>query len=124
MSIINERNNMTKPEAIYIATRLSDDNPLVYLNNLDESILAAIAVWKKGHYPYVPGHDYIYLMRMRDVQIERVYSSSLEWLRRCDSILIVNGLIDSTGVQREHALAKELGIHIYLSITEIPEVQP
>jgi hypothetical protein len=41
-----------------------------------------------------------------------------EWLKCCDAVLRLPG--ESTGADREVALAKELGIPVYYSIADIP----
>lgn len=114
-----------KPECIYIATRLSAGHPLDYLSNLDESINVSIEVWEKGHYPFVPGLDYVYLMRMRNIKMSQIYANGLEWVRRCDSILIHNGLLEepySPGVKAEYEVALEENKKVYWSADEILEV--
>jgi len=115
-----------KPECIYIASRLTAEHPIDYLKNLEESIDAGIEVWKKGHYPYVPGWDFMMIMRMKgDIDLDQIYNTSLEWMRRCDSILVLNGYHDtpkSTGVIEEVKEAVALGMKFYWSLDQIPEV--
>jgi len=114
-----------KPEKIYIASRLTAEHPLKYLSNLDESIEAAVEIWNKGHYPYPPGWDFLIFMRMRNVDMDRIYEASIEWLKCCDSIFVLNGYHDvpkSTGVIKEVKEAVALGIKFYWSMDEIPEV--
>jgi len=117
---------MTKPECIYIATRLTASHPVDYLTNLQESIDVGAFVWKQGHYPYIPGIDFIVLMNLRgDIEVEQIYKASLEWMSRCDSILVHNGYYDeplSPGVIKEVEVAKEIGLKIYWDVDEIPVV--
>lgn len=120
------------PECIYIATRLSPSGDarkskaaLQYLYNLKQSFIAAAKVWRKGHYPFVPGLDYNLFLELNGdygVGGPSPYEASLEWMRRCDAILIYNGLYDSTGVQAEVAEAERLGLKVYVSLDEIQSV--
>jgi len=114
-----------KPLCIYIASRLSADNPIQYLYNLKQSLKAAAEVWRKGHYPYVPGLDFMLYLEL-DGRYGRggclPYRLGLEWLRRCDAILIVNGLEDSEGVKREYREALRNGKRVFFHVDAIPEV--
>jgi len=115
-----------KPECIYIATRLTAPHPIGYLHNLQESIDVGIEVWKKGHYPYIPGLDFILIMHIKDIKVEQIYKSSLDWMSRGDSILVHNGYHDepkSPGVIKEVEVAKESGLKFYWNIDEIPVVR-
>jgi len=117
-----------KPECIYIATRLSAPHPIEYIVNLRQSFKAAAEVWRKGHYPFVPGYDFFTYLELDNeygLAGRLPYEASLEWMRRCDAILVVNGLLDkpfSPGVRKEWKEAKRLGMKIYYSLDEIPEV--
>jgi len=120
-----------KPECIYIATRLSPKledlkahAAIGYLYNLKQSLKAGAEVWRKGHIPYVPGWDMLmYLELDGDYGLggKLPYDNGFEWVRRCDSLLIHNGIEDSTGVQQEYKIAMDTGKKIYWSLDEIPE---
>jgi hypothetical protein len=121
-----------EPQCIYVATRLSpsselnkSDAVIQYIYNYKQSKKAAAEVWRKGHYYYLPGYDAIIFDEL-DGDYGRgglnFYKAGLEWVRRCDAILIYNGLEDSSGVQAEVELAKELNKTIYYSLEEIPYV--
>ena len=112
-------------ECIYIATRLTASHPIEYLVNLRQSLKAGAEVWRKGHYPYIPGLDLmLYLELDADYGLggRLPYNAGLEWMKRCDSILIHNGLEDSPGVQNEVGVAKKIGLKIYNSLEEIEPV--
>jgi len=120
-----------KRECIYVATRLSPktselkvDAVVSYLYNLKQSFKAGAEIWRKGHIPYVPGWDILmYLELDGDYGLggKIPYENGFEWVRRCDSILIHNGLEDSTGVQAELEIAKQEGKTIYYSLDEIKQ---
>ena len=116
---------MVKPMCIYVATRLTAPHPIEYLVNLRRSFQAAAELWRKGHYPFTPGLDYqIYLELDGDYGKggRLPYGASLEWMRRCDAVLVHNGLEDSKGVQLEVEEAERLGMIIYYSLDEVPDV--
>jgi len=114
-----------KPERIYIATRLSGKNSFDYLKNFNESIEVGLAVWNKGHYPFIPGWDYIFLMRAgRDTSMDRIYEASINWLAQCDAILVHNGYFDpplSVGVEKEVNHAMKMGKKFYWKLDDIME---
>jgi len=120
-----------KRECIYVATRLSPktselkvDAVVSYLYNLKQSFKAGAEIWRKGHIPYVPGWDILmYLELDGDYGLggKTPYENGFELVRRCDSILIHNGLEDSTGVQAELEIAKQEGKKIYYSLDEIKQ---
>ena len=117
-----------KPETIYVATRLSDTRPAHLLINGGIAIRAGIEVAKKGHYPFIPPLDYLMYLMMSKEELAELgeqyyYKYSLVFLSKCDSIVIVNGLEDSKGVQGEYEFAKKNGLKVYMSIEEIPDVK-
>ena len=117
-----------KPLTIYVATRLSDTRPAHLLINGGIAIRAGIEVAKKGHYPFIPPLDYLMYLMMNKEDLKELgqtyyYKYSLNFLSKCDAIVIVNGLEDSKGVQKEHKFAKENGIKIYYNIEEIPDAK-
>lgn len=124
-----------KPLCIYIASRLSTPPPqlhgiklsnanviLGYIYNLKESLKAAAEVWRKGHYPFVPGYDFLLYLELDTPTPQLPYGAGLEWVRRCDAILILNGLEDAKGVQAEYQEALNSGKTVFFSLEEIPEV--
>ena len=117
-----------KPERIYVASRLTDSNPSKTLINGGISIRAGIKIMEKGHFPFIPPLDFLVYLIMSHKTLKKLgehyyYRYSLAWLDVCDSIVIVNGLEDSKGVQKEYKYAKEKGLKIYKSVKEIPHVK-
>jgi predicted RNA-binding Zn-ribbon protein involved in translation (DUF1610 family) len=114
-----------KPMCIYIASKLSASTPIEYLKNLRESIKAAAKVWRRGHYPYVPGLDFmVYLELNGDYGNghEQPYDCGVEWVKRCDALLLVNGYDESENVRKEFLTAEENDKIIFYSVDEIPSV--
>lgn len=117
---------------IYVASRLSvHPHPepemenyeviLGYIYNLRESFKAAAEIWRKGHYPYVPGFDFLLYLELGEPYPKLPYGAGLEWVKRCDAILILNGLEDSPGVQKEFKEAKKRHKKIFYRTEDIPE---
>jgi len=125
------------PLCIYIASRLSYPAPefhmregvhntdiiMSYLFNLRQSMKAAARVWEKGHYPFVPGADFLLYLELDSTHPQLPYEAGKEWVRRCDAILILNGLEDSEGVKAEYELAKKEGKIIFFELDQIPDLQ-
>jgi len=125
-----------KSLCIYIASRLSHPSPdfhmredrhntdviMSYLYNLRQSFKAAATLWKKGHYPFVPGYDLFLYLELDDLNPSLPYEAGCEWVRRCDAILILNGLEDAKGVQREYQTALSSNKQIFFNIDDVPDV--
>lgn len=111
-----------KQECIYVATRLTAPHPIEYLVNLKQSLKAGAEIWRKGHIPFIPGLDVLTYMELDGeygLGGRLPYNAGLEWVRRCDAILIYNGLEDSPGVQAEYKVAMDEGKKVYWSLNEI-----
>jgi len=129
---------MTSRELIYVATRLTNEHPIGYLNNLQESIDAAVEIYRKGHYPMIPGLDFILYMNLRGdygLNEKMPYEMGLYFQSKCDAILVHNGIKEvdgelvseegykeSSGVIAELQQAEITGQKIYWSLDEIPKV--
>lgn len=119
-----------KPLRIYIASpyaprgaRTAHEAVFIAAKNVDRAIRAAIELIEKGHYPYVPHwthylHTHPYCPR--DYGAEWYYNYDLTFLELWAEAVLVLG--DSRGVRLEVEKAKELGLPIYYSIDQVPEV--
>ena len=98
---------------VYVAGPYSKGDVAVNVRN---ALLAAEELVKIGHVPYVP-----HLTHFWHCVFPHVYEFWLEfdkeWLRRCEVLLRLPG--DSSGADKEVALAHELGIPVYFSLDEI-----
>lgn len=123
-------NRLVKPMCIYIISKLctvpeATNNAEViigYLRNLHDSILAGIEVMKKGHYPFIPGLDLLVYLLMGNNPCKLPYESALEWLKKCDAVLLLNGLDESVNVRTEYQTALLYNKHVFTSIAEIPAI--
>lgn len=129
---------MTDRELIYVATRLSNEHPIGYLINLQESIDVAVEIYRKGHYPMIPGIDFILYMNLKGdygLGDDMPYEMGLYMQSKCDAILIHNGIKEvdgdlvnepgykeSSGVIAELQQAEITGQKIYWSLDEISNI--
>jgi hypothetical protein len=81
---------------------------------------AASAVRKLGHYPYIPGIDFLVGVVAGD-WVENDYRGGSDgFLEVCDAILVISM---SWGVKRELEIAKGLGLIIYTNVRDIPNMK-
>lgn len=115
---------------IYIAGALSskentqrDPSKIVtdYIQNVHKMCLAASAIRKKGHFPYVPGLDFLLGAIAGNWGEEDYRGIGMSFLGVCDAILVVS---HSWGVEREIETAITLGLAIYENVEDIPDVKP
>lgn len=99
---------------IYIAGPYTHLDPVVNTRN---AILAAEEVVKKGHTPWIPHLNHLWHM-VAPHEPDFWYNYDIAWLSDCDSLLRLPG--ESVGADREVRLARNLGMHVYYSIEEIP----
>lgn len=115
---------MSKPLRIYIAGPYTAlDHPGHELNT-HRAIDAGIAVFYKGHYPYIPHLTHYVDLRAKHNGIKLSWSDyikwDLPWLELCDALLYLG---KSKGADLELARARILGKIIFSSLAEVPEVR-
>jgi len=101
---------------IYIAGPYSKGD---VVQNVRNAIQAGETIAYLGHTPFIPHlthfwqmifpHEYEFWLKQDNV-----------WLRECDALLRLDG--ESSGSDKEVALARELGLKIYRSLFQIPKV--
>ena len=115
---------MTKALRIYVAGPYTAFDENGHELNTHRAIDAGIAVFQKGHHPYIPHLTHYVDLRARATGTELTWSDymkwDLAWLDLCDALLYLG---KSKGADLELERAKEQRKRIYLSITEIPEVR-
>ncbi len=113
---------MSKALRIYIAGPYTSLDEKGHELNTHRAIDAGIAVFKKGHHPYIPHLTHYVDLRAKAARIELSWSDYIEWdlpwLDMCDALLFLG---KSKGADLELERAKKQGKRIYLSIAEIPE---
>lgn len=103
---------------IYVAGPYSSGD---VAQNVRNAIQAGNDITNLGHIPFIPHlthfwhmlfpHEYQFWMKQDEA-----------WLQECDAILRLKG--ESPGADNEVAIATELGLNIYESILEIPNINP
>jgi hypothetical protein len=116
--IMNQR-----PLKIYVAGPYTAPTAELRLRNTNIAIDVGLQLWKKGHFPYIPHLTHFVDERAAEIDIPMQYEEYLawdtEWLKQCDAFLY---LASSRGADYELQNAKRLGLAIFHSIDEIPDV--
>ena len=106
---------------IYIAAPYSADTEEGRKKNTEAVIDAALALFQKGHFPYIPHLTHWVDKRAKETKTAMEYKDYMKWhrpwLEACDAFLYLNS---SKGVDFELQKAKNLGKLIFYSIDEIP----
>jgi len=101
---------------IYVAGPYSNGDKA---KNVERAIDMAELLSKKGWCPYIP-----HLTHFWDLLYLHPYEFWLaqdnEWLVYCDALYRMEG--ESTGADKEVTYAKAIGMPIYYSLEEVPEV--
>lgn len=90
-----------------------------YIRNMTDMLRAAVALRKKGHYPYIPGMDFLLGLIAGDWEEDDYRGLGMAFLEVCDAIVVISY---SWGVREELKRAKELGLKAYQGIGEVPNV--
>jgi hypothetical protein len=102
-----------------------DRHPAVeYIFNIRDMILVANRLSQKGWAPFCPGLDFLnfLLSSSEEKLLELIWGIDLAWLSVSDAVLMMPGWEKSQGARMEHLRAEELGLPIYLSEEEIPDL--
>lgn len=102
---------------IYIAGPISKG---VLHENVRQAVLAADAVFRAGHAPFVPHLDFLWEL-VAPCTYESRMAYDFEWIKVCEALIRLPG--ESAGSDREVALARELGIPVYFSVDEFLDAQ-
>ncbi|HEX2922399.1 MAG TPA: DUF4406 domain-containing protein [Chloroflexota bacterium] len=112
-----------RPMRIYIAGPYTADTEGNVLRNVNTAIDAGIAVYRKGHYPYIPHLTHFIEQRSQEtgagLKWEDYLAFDREWLGRCDGFLY---LASSKGADLELKWARELRLRVFTSIDTIPSL--
>jgi len=82
-------------------------------------IQMAIEVLRAGFAPFCPWTDYHYRLMSEGVTREMYHAQSIAWLEASDAVLVLENSEDSAGTQKEIARARELGIPVYHSLSQL-----
>jgi hypothetical protein len=110
---------------VYIAGALSsrentERNPSKvvtdYIQNVSRMCQVASQVRRLGHYPYVPGLDFLLGVIAGDWEEDDYREVGMSFLEVCDAVLVIS---QSWGVSKEIERANELGIPVYYNLEEL-----
>lgn len=106
---------------IYIAGPYSAATPVARRANVRRAIDAGLAVWLKGHVPFIPHLTHYIAQRVAQRGVPLGYEDyqayDAVWLAVCDALLY---LAQSPGADRERAVALQRGIPVYTSLDAVP----
>lgn len=112
---------MTQPLKLYIAGPYTAPTEQQRMANVNAAIDAAIAAYRKGHFPFIPHLTHFVDVRAKQsslpLQWEDYIRWDLVWLNECDAVLCLGG---SRGADLELDAAKRLGKRIFSSVDELP----
>jgi len=90
----------------------------------EKAMTIALGLIKKGHYPYIPHLSHFLDTHAQEKGIELPWEFWMEyddvWLTKCDALFFIG---ESRGACIELERAKELGLQIFYSVDEVPEVE-
>jgi hypothetical protein len=108
---------------IYVAGPYSACSEKEMQKNVNSAIDIGLALWKKGHYPYIPHLTHFVNSRAKENGIPMTYEEYLEWdrvwLETCDALFFLGG---SNGAQTELEYANKMGKKIFFNIQNVPTV--
>jgi hypothetical protein len=84
--------------------------------NVRTAVRAGIEIIKAGHAPFVP-HLCHFMHYLEPHHYEIWMAQDFEWVRACHALLRLPG--ESSGADREVALAEALGIPVYRDMSEL-----
>ena len=109
------------PLKIYIAAPYSAETEEERAKNVKSAIDAALALFQKGYFPYIPHLTHWVDKRAKETDVTIDWEGYMNWhkpwLELCDGFLYLNS---SKGADLELQMAKDLGKLIYYSVKEIP----
>ena len=100
---------------IYVAGPYTKGDPVV---NVATAIDAGDELANMGHYPYIP-HLSMFWHYRHSHEYNFWLDQDKAWLTCCNALLRLPG--ESSGADKEVALAQELGIPVYYSVEEVFE---
>ena len=120
--IIEDEPEPEKPvRLVYVACSYRTDDPVERELHIKAAQHIGYKLAKDGFYPVMPTVNTAYFDRIGD---DRFWlSSTMELMRRCDVVYVVEGSHESKGVQAEIKEARKLGIPIYIHLEDLIEVE-
>ncbi len=105
----------------------TNNDPNLIKENLNKLEAVALPIFRKGHIPMIGewvANPLIELAGSKevgdDIFTEIQYPTAHRLLTKCDGVLRIKG--DSKGADQDVKIAKELGLKVFYSLEEIPDV--
>ena len=78
-------------------------------------------IMKAGFSPYCPWSDFIFALLDTEgsITVQQYQESSMEWLKACDAMLLVEGWEESAGTKAEIFEAKKLNIPVFFLFADL-----
>jgi hypothetical protein len=115
---------MPRSMRIYVAGPYTAPSAKGHARNTARAIDAGIALFRKGHRPYIPHLTHFVDLRAKRTGVKLRWHDYIEWdmpwLEVCDGFLY---LAPSKGADLELKEARKLKKRIFLSIAEVPSAQ-
>ena len=111
----------TKPLRIYVAGPYTAETGAGKVSNVKRAIDVGIALFKKGHIPFIPHLTHFVDLRAKEKGIpiawEEYIRWDLGWLSLCDAVIYLGS---SPGADLELASAQRLGKRVFHSLDDVP----
>jgi hypothetical protein len=110
---------------VYCAGAYSADNVLDVFDNMRRGMSVSARLFKDGFSPFCPWLDYHYLLLLPEssVTMDMFYQYSIDFLRTCDALFIVNNPRNeqSNGLHKEIELAESWGLKVFTDYDRLLE---
>ena len=111
---------------VYVAgaiTPYPTEHPVLgFLCNIKRGLRASIQLILNGFVPFSPFLDYQYFLLLQNgekITEKMIKEVSMEWLRKCDAILVLSRYRKSEGTLAEIAEAREQKIPVFYSLEDL-----
>jgi hypothetical protein len=105
----------------------TNDDPILIKKNLEKLESVSLPIFRKGHIPMIGEWVALPLMNLAgskeigdSVWDEIQYPIAHRLLEKCEAVFRIEG--ESKGADNDVRIAKELGLIIYYSLDEIPDL--
>jgi len=112
-----------KPLLVYIAGPYTGHSVVEIDRNVAEAQAAGIAVMQRGHHVICPHTMMHHWDTGTGLGYEAFIRATLALLERCDAVLMVGDWRDSAGARGELERARELGLRVWYTLDEVPDVK-
>lgn len=108
---------------VYIAGKYSDDDIIKILANIRTGQQMAAFLMSEGFAVCCPFLDYQLALTQMGMYLTKAQfqANSMAWVDVSDALLVLPGWETSGGTKREIARAKQLGIPVFYSLTDLEE---